>query len=161
VRGLSQVVSVTINRERRMDMEARAEISGWGKAYATNPDFKAIFDEMHEALDGLPPPLHARGQELPFPQLHHACLGADLHLVAALLDAGIAADAYPCTEDEDDEPALVWLARDDLLNTDEKIRLATLLLDRGADVNEGDPLEHAKEADQTQFVAFLLSRGAG
>ncbi|MET4617532.1 MULTISPECIES: ankyrin repeat domain-containing protein [Stenotrophomonas] len=144
-----------------MDMEARAEISGWGKAYATNPDFKAIFDEMHEALDGLPPPLHARGQELPFPQLHHACLGADLHLVAALLDAGIAADAYPCTEDEDDEPALVWLARDDLLNTDEKIRLATLLLDRGADVNEGDPLEHAKEADQTQFVAFLLSRGAG
>ncbi|RLK56427.1 hypothetical protein BCL79_0814 [Stenotrophomonas rhizophila] len=45
-----------------MDLEAKAEISGWGKAYATNPDFKAIFDEMHEVLDALPPPLHARGK---------------------------------------------------------------------------------------------------
>lgn len=141
-------------------MEAKAEALGWGKAYASNPDFKAIFDEMHEAVDGLPPLLLVRGQELPFPQLHHACLEADLELVAALLDAGLAADTYPCTEDEDDEPALVWLARDELLSSDEKIIVATLLLDRGADVNEGGALDHAKEAEEESFVEFLVGRGA-
>jgi hypothetical protein len=76
------------------------------------------------------------------------------------LDAGLAADTYPCTEDEDDEPALVWLARDELLSSDEKIIVATLLLDRGADVNEGGALDHAKEAEEESFVEFLVRRGA-
>lgn len=70
------------------------------------------------------------------------------------------AGTYPCTEDDDDEPALVWLARDELLSSDEKIIVATLLLDRGADANEGGALDHAKAAEEESFVALLVGRRA-
>lgn len=102
-------------------MEERAKALGWGRAYASNEDFRAVFDEMHMAVEKLPPHLIEQGRELNFPQLHYACIEGDLELVRGLLAAGICADTYPCTENEDDEPALVWLARDDELEPEIKI----------------------------------------
>ncbi len=143
-----------------MDMRQRAERQGWGRHYAANPEFRKIFDAMQTAIDGLPPSLSERGKDLEFPQLHSACLAVDVELVQALLDAGIAPDTYPCTEDEDDEPPLVWLARDEWLSSADKVKMAILLLDRGAGVNEGGPLGHAQEVDDEIFTVFLESRGA-
>lgn len=143
-----------------MDMRQRAEQQGWGRHNSASAEFRMTFDAMQAAIDGLPSFLAERGRELEFPQLHSACLLVDMDLICALLDAGIAADTYPCTEDEDDEPALVWLARDEVMGTDDKIRAATLLLDRGADINEGGALNYAREAGDDRFAAFLLSRGA-
>lgn len=138
-----------------MDMRQRAEQQGWGRHYAANLEFRKIFDAMQTAIDGLPPSLSARGRDLDFPQLHSACLALDVELIQALLDAGIAPDTYPCTEDEDDEPPLIWLARDEFLTVDDKIAIARVLLERGADIDEGGALEHAKEAEDYAFAAFL------
>lgn len=115
---------------------------------------------MQTAIDGLPPSLSVRGRDLDFPQLHSACLALDVELIQALSDAGIAPDTYPCTEDEDDELPLVWLARDEWLSSADKVRMATLLLDHGAGINEGGPLDHAREVDDEIFIRFLESRGA-
>jgi len=143
-----------------MDMRERAEQQGWGRHYAANLEFRKIFDAMQTAIDGLPPSLSERGKDLEFPQLHRACLAVDVELVQALLDAGIAPDTYPCTEDDDDEPPLVWLARDEWLSSADKVRMATLLLDRGAGINEGGPLDHAREVEDEIFTVLLESRGA-
>lgn len=143
-----------------MDMRQRAEQQGWGRQYAANLEFRKVFDAMQTAIDGLPPSLCERGKDLEFPQLHSACLAVDVELVQALLDAGIAPDTYPCTEDDDDEPSLVWLARDEFLTVEDKVGVAAVLLERGADINEGGALEHAREAGDDDFAAFLLSRGA-
>lgn len=115
---------------------------------------------MQTAIEGLPLSLSERGKDLEFPHLHSACLAVDVELVQALLDAGIAPDTYPCTDDEDDEPPLVWLARDEFLAVDDKIAVAKVLLERGADIDEGGALEHAKEAEDYAFAAFLEVRGA-
>jgi hypothetical protein len=95
-----------------------------------------------------------------FPSCIAHVLPFDVELIQALLDAGIAPDTYPCTEDEDDEPPLIWLARDEFLTVDDKIAIARVLLERGADIDEGGALEHAKEAEDYAFAAFLEAQGA-
>jgi len=145
---------------RKKDLIRVARDLGWAEAYASNADFETVFDDMFNAVQSLSPDLEARARELAFPQLHHACLEADLEVVGALLDAGIAPDTYPCTEDEDDEPPLVWVARDEALSIEQKVQLATLLLERGASIDEGGALEHARESADEEFSAFLIRRGA-
>lgn len=115
---------------------------------------------MQTAIDDLPPSLSERGKDLEFPQLHHACLAVDTDIVRALLDAEIGADTYPCTEDENDEPPLVWLARDDFLTVEDKIAVAKVLLEWGADINEGGALGQANETGDDAFAKFLLRNGA-
>ena len=64
------------------------------------------------------------------------------------------------TDDEDDEPPLVWLAQDQDMDPKLKVQVATLLLAKGADVDEGDPLLAAKDADDKEFADFLRASGA-
>lgn len=123
--------------------------------YAENDDFRDAFDAMHDAVEGLPDTLIAEGRELPYPQLHHACLTGNLPLVGALLDNGLNADMYPCTEDEDDLTSLAWLAREEEIELAEKVSMAELLLAKGANPEEGDPLEQAQMCGDWQFETFL------
>jgi len=141
-------------------MEAKAKALGWGKRYAGNPDFRARFDEMYAAVEQLPPHLIERGRSYDYPQLHRACVDGDLELLEGLLVAGLSADAYLYTDDEDDEPPLVWLAQDQDMDPELKIQVATLLLAKGADVNEGEPLSEATDADDEAFAEFLRAAGA-
>lgn len=120
----------------------------------------SVEDEMLEAIAALPPHLRARGDKLPFPQLHNACLDCDLDLVAALIHAGLTADMYPCTDDEDDEPPLVWMAEH--YDGDSAPAKATieLLLKLGADVDEGCPLLVAAEHGNVELVDIFVELGA-
>lgn len=141
-------------------MEDKAKLSSWESLYASNEDFRAVFDQMHSAVEELPAHLIDRGRQLNFPQLHLACVAGDLELVKGLLATGIPADTYPCTEDEDDEPALVWLAKDVGMEPKIKIQVATLLLANGADVDEGGALDVAEEMGEESFAQFLRKAGA-
>jgi hypothetical protein len=120
----------------------------------------SVEDEMLAAIETLPPGLRERAAELPFPQLHNACLNCDLQLVAALVNAGLAADMYPCTDDEDDQPPLVWLAE----HYDGDIKPAKqtidLLIKLGADVDEGCPLLVAAERNHAKLVGAFIAAGA-
>lgn len=142
-------------------MKAIAVALGWGKQYSGSADFRDIFDTMHAAVESFPPELLERGREYLFPQLHNACVNGDLDVVEALLQhEGIAPDTYPCTEDENDEPPLVWLAQEPDMDTELKIRVAKALLANGADIDEGGALEHAREAGDEVFEEFLRKQGA-
>lgn len=123
--------------------------------YESNKDFQTIFDEMYRVVESLPDSLIARGRALPFPQLHIACVQGDVELVDALIRGGIAPDTYPCTEDEDDEPPLVWLAREPDMDPPTKLRVASLLLQHGADPEEGDAMEFAKDHGDKDFAVFM------
>lgn len=78
--------------------------------------------------------LLARACDLSFHEFHHAAIRADVEVVEALLEAGLAPDMYPFTEDGDDEPPLAWLAqhREGRLEDTSLLAVAMLLLDRGA-----------------------------
>lgn len=115
---------------------------------------------MLAAIQKLPPGLRERATELPFPQLHNACLNCDLELVAALISAGLNSDMYPCTDDEDDQPPLVWLAEHydgDIKPAKETI---DLLIQLGADVDEGCPLLAAAERGHAKLVDAFIAAGA-
>lgn len=141
-------------------MEAKAKALGWEKRYAGNPAFRSRFDEMYAAVEQLPSHLIERGRSYDYPQLHRTCVDGDLELLEGLLTTGLSADAYLYTDDEDDEPPLVWLAQDQDMDPELKIQVATLLLAKGADVDEGDPLLAAKDADDDEFADFLRASGA-
>jgi hypothetical protein len=140
--------------------EHAAGLAGWGALYAKNADFRAAFDDMHAAVERLPPDLIERGRALGFPQLHRACVEGDLPLVTALLEAGAVADTYPCTQNDDDLPPLVWLAEEPDLTSTIKIQVAAVLLLAGADVDEGEALQIAEENGDDDFAAFLRQSGA-
>jgi hypothetical protein len=127
----------------------------FARLYATNDDFKEAFDGMHEAVENLPDALIAEGRELPYPQLHHACLTGNAALVGALLENGLNADMYPCTEDEDDLTPLAWLAREEEMEFEEKVAMAEILLAKNVDPEEGDPVEQAQMSGDAQFEEFL------
>jgi ankyrin repeat protein len=127
----------------------------FARIYAENNDFKEAFDAMHDAVENLPEGLVAEGRDLPYPQLHHACLTGNGMLVGALLANGLNANMYPCTEDEDDLTPLGWLAREEEMELAEKIAMAEILLAKGADPEEGDPAEQAELFGDSQFEEFL------
>jgi hypothetical protein len=127
----------------------------FARLYAENNDFREAFDAMHDAVENLPDALIAEGRELPYPQLHHACLTGNPALVGALLENGLNADMYPCTEDEDDLTSLAWLAREEEMELAEKVAMAEILLAKGADPEEGDPLDQAQISGDSQFEDFL------
>ena len=144
----------------RGNLAGLADELGWSALYDASPAFKLRFDEMCEAVETLPPPLIRRARALGYPQLHVACVRGEVAIVSALLTAGLAADAYPYTEDDSDEPPLVWLANEDDLALETKIQIATLLLAHGADIDEGDALNAALDADDEGFADFLREAGA-
>ncbi|OEZ02516.1 hypothetical protein BIY45_01070 [Stenotrophomonas sp. BIIR7] len=125
------------------------------------PDFAQAFEQLQRVVHGLPDDLAARAKDFGFPHLHRACVNGDLELVKALLAAGIGPDLYPCTEDEDDETPLVWLAQSEDMTIELKIQVSELLLAHGASVDEGDPVEHALEVGDDAFAEFLKANGAG
>ena len=129
-----------------MDALPKAIALGWGKLYMTVPEFREAFRHAMSAVDRLPPKLVERGRALDYPPLHHACLRGEVELVRGLLDAGIGPNSYPFTEDETDEPPLIWLITADTLDTDTKIAVASLLLEFGADVGEGEALAFAMQS---------------
>lgn len=119
-----------------------------------------VREEMLAAIASLPATLRGRAEKYPFPQLHNACLDADLELVEAMLDAGLTADMYLCTEDEDDVPPLVWIAahRDGEIGSVAKT--IDLLMSRGADIDDGFPLLVAAEHGDIELVQIILQAGA-
>lgn len=153
-------MSDVVNKVDEDLLSTKAELLGWGQRYAGNPDFRARFDEMYAAVEQLPAHLIERGRSYDYPQLHRACVDGDLELVEGLLIAGVPADAYTYTDDEDDEPPLVWLAQDQTMNPKLKVQVATLLLAQGADVDEGEPLFAATDAGDKHFAKFLRASGA-
>lgn len=120
----------------------------------------SVEDEMLAAIRTLPSGLRERAAELPFPQLHNACLACDLELITALIKAGLTADMYPCTDDEDDQPPLVWMAE----HYDGEIipakKTIDLLLQLGAEADEGRPLLVAAERGHAELVGVFLAVGA-
>lgn len=143
-----------------MPIEAKAKALGWERLYAASEDFRSRFEEMYEAVEQLPGDLIERGRSYDYPQLHRACLGGDIELVKGLLANGLDASAYTYTEDEDDQPPLVWLAEDQSMNPKLKVQVANLLLGSGADVDEGDALVAAEDAGDHAFAKFLREAGA-
>lgn len=141
-------------------MEEIAKSSGWGALYAASPSFRERFTEMLRAIDRLPPDIRERGKTYDYPQLHRACVAGDLDVAKGLLEAGIPADAYTYTDDEDDVPPLVWLAQEGDMDAKSKRRVAELLLSYGADVDEGEALQAAVDHDDEDFERFLRSKGA-
>lgn len=123
-------------------------------------DAQEVEDEMLAAIASLPPDLRARAEELPFPQLHNACAYCDLELIAALLGAGLAADMYPCTEDDDDEPPLVWIAKHYEGALGPAKAAIDLLLRSGADIDEGYPVLAAAEYGNGGLVDIFVVAGA-
>lgn len=128
--------------------------------YASSEAFKERFDEMAAAIEQLPTELKERARSYDYPQLHRACVDSDCELVEALLVLGVPADAYTYSDDEDDETPLVWLAQAEDMSTDEKIRVAKILLFHGADPEEGEAAEVAEEVDE-RFSDFLRGQRAG
>lgn len=136
-------------------LKACAHRLGWGRQYDSNAMFRAKFEEMHAAVEALPPHLIERGRLLNYPQLHIACTDGDIGLVDALLAAGAGVDSYTYTDDEDDYTPLVWLARDEEMDPKTRVSVAKLLIKNGADVEEGDPIEAAEDAGNDDFAEFL------
>ena len=127
--------------------------------------WKEAAEAMAAAVERIEDPeLRERARDLAFPELHHAAIQGDVELVEALLNAGLGPDMYPCTEDSDDEPPLVWVAqhRQPELDDPSLLAVALLLLDRGACVDEGTmpPLHYAAEIEDEEMMALLLGAGA-
>lgn len=117
-------------------------------------------EEMRLAVEKLPAELIELGRSYDYPQLHRACVDAELKLVEGLINAGLSADAYTYTNDEDDWPPLRWLAEAEDMDAKLKIKVAKLLLKKGAFIDEGDALQAAEDADDDAFAEFLISAGA-
>ncbi len=82
-------------------------------------------------------------------------LRGEVELVRGLLEAGIGPNSYPFTEDETDEPPLIWVITADTLDTDTKIAVASLLLEFGADVGEREALAFAMQSSDKAFANYL------
>jgi len=132
-----------------------AAAMGFGDLYSGSEAFRERFDEMLAAVKALPEALRERGRSLMYPQLHNACVMGDVELVRALLNAGLDPDAYTYTDDDEDQPPLVWLARDGELDFEVKRQIAEALIAAGASVEEGAPEEEAKNIDGDDFASFL------
>lgn len=135
-----------------------AAAMGFDDLYSGSEAFRERFDEMLDAVKALPESLQERGRSLMYPQLHNACVMGDVELVTALLATGLDPDAYTYTDDDEDQPPLVWLARDMELDFEVKRQIAERLIAAGASVEEGDPEEEAKEVGDDDFASFLRSK---
>lgn len=132
---------------------------GFDDLYGGSEAFRERFDEMLDAVKALPEGLQERGRSLMYPQLHNACAMGDVELVTALLATGLDPDAYTYTDDDEDQPPLVWLARDLELDFEVKCQVAEALIGAGASVEEGEPKEEAKDLGDEAFADFLNSKG--
>lgn len=135
-----------------------AAAMGFDDLYSESEDFRERFDEMLEAVKALPEALQERGQSLIYPQLHNACVMGDVELVTALLATGLDPDAYTYTDDDEDQPPLVWLARDLELDFEVKCQVAEALLAAGAGLEEGEPEDEANDVGDDDFASFLRSK---
>ncbi|WP_313146467.1 hypothetical protein [Stenotrophomonas sp.] len=135
-----------------------AAAMGFDDLYGGSEAFRERFDEMLDAVKALPEDLQERGRSLMYPQLHNACVMGDVELVTALLATGLDPDAYTYTDDDEDQPPLVWLARDVELNFEAKRQVAEALLAAGASVEEGDTEEEAKNVGDDDFASFLHAK---
>lgn len=135
-----------------------AAAMGFDDLYGGSEAFRERFDEMLDAVKALPEGLQERGRSLRYPQLHNACVMGDVELVMGLLATGLAPDAYTYTDDDEDQPPLVWLARDVELSFEVKRQVAEALLAAGASVEEGDPEEEAEDVGDDDFSSFLHSK---
>ncbi len=116
--------------------------------------------EMEDAVAKLSPELREIAARLEAPILHSACVAGELDLVSAFLDLGLAPDMYPCSDDEDDEPPLTWIARYRDIESTSALTVAELLVARGAGLDEGIPLSAATEAEDLSMIRLLLAAGA-
>lgn len=135
-----------------------AAAMGFDDLYGGSEAFREGFDEMLDAVKALPEGLHERGRSLIYPQLHNACVMGDVELVRALLATGLDPDAYTYTDDDDDQPPLVWLARDLELDFEIKCQVAEALIATGACLKEGEPEQEAREVGDDEFGDYLHSR---
>jgi len=135
-----------------------AAAMGFDDLYGGSEPFRECFDEMLDAVKALPEALHERGRSLMYPQLHNACVIGDVELVRALLATGLDPDAYTYTDDDEDQPPLVWLARDIELGFEVKRQIAEALIAAGASVEEGEPEEEAKNVGDDDFASFLHAK---
>lgn len=115
---------------------------------------------IDEAVAQLPQALQEIASRMDSPVFHSACTAGEVELVRGLLDAGLSPDMYPCSDDEDDEPPLTWIARYRDMTSDDALRVAQLLINRGADANEGMPLLAAAENEDVLMISVLLEAGA-
>lgn len=123
-------------------------------------DFEDALELACTAIAKLPQALQEVAAGFEAPILHSACAAGELDLVRGLLDAGLAPDMYPCTEDEDDEPPLTWIARYRNKTNESALTVATLLIERGAGIDEGLPLWAAAENKDVSMMRLLLAEGA-
>lgn len=135
-----------------------AAAMGFDDLYGGSEAFRERFDEMLDAVKALPEALQERGQSLIYPQLHNACVMGDVELVTALLATGLDPDAYTYTDDDEDQPPLVWLARDLELDFEVKCQVAEALLAAGAGLEEGEPEDEANDVGDDDFASFLRSK---
>ncbi|UXB37571.1 hypothetical protein [Stenotrophomonas maltophilia] len=135
-----------------------AAAMGFGDLYSGSEAFRERFDEMLDAVKALPESLQERGRSLMYPQLHNACVMGDVELVTALLATGLDPDAYTYTDDDEDQPPLVWLARGVELDFEVKRQIAEALLAAGAGLEEGEPQDEAKNVGDDDFDSFLRSK---
>lgn len=145
------------NRETDMHADIAAAM-GFGDLYSGSEAFRERFDEMLDAVKALPESLQERGRSLMYPQLHNACVMGDVELVTALLATGLDPDAYTYTDDDEDQPPLVWLARGVELDFEVKRQIAEALLAAGAGLEEGEPQDEAKNVGDDDFDSFLRSK---
>ncbi|WP_423164533.1 hypothetical protein [Stenotrophomonas maltophilia] len=132
-----------------------AAAMGFDDLYGGSEAFRERFDEMLDAVKALPEGLQERGRSLMYPQLHNACVMGDVELVMALLATGLDPDAYTYTDDDEDQPPLVWLARDVELSFEVKRQVAEALIAAGASVEEGETEEEARDIGDDDFASFL------
>lgn len=135
-----------------------AAAMGFDDLYGGSEAFRERFDEMLDAVTALPESLQERGRSLMYPQLHNACVMGDVELVRALLATGLDPDAYTYTDDDEDQPPLVWLARDVELAFGVKRQIAEALLAAGASVEEGAPEEEAKNTGNDHFAGYIRAK---
>ncbi|BBO50840.1 MULTISPECIES: hypothetical protein [Stenotrophomonas] len=135
-----------------------AAAMGFDDLYGGSEAFRERFDEMLDAVKALPESLQERGRSLMYPQLHNACVMGNVELVTALLATALGPDAYTYTDDDEDQPPLVWLARDLELDFEVKCQVAEALLTAGASVEEGEPEEEAKNIGDDDFASFLHAK---
>lgn len=119
-----------------------------------------VLESIEKAVAQLPPSLQAVASKMDSPVFHSACTAGEIELVLGLLDAGLDPDMYPCSDDEDDEPPLTWIARYRDQTSAEALNVAQLLIDRGADANEGKPLLAAAQNNDAPMIRLLLAAGA-
>ena len=115
---------------------------------------------MKDEIEQLPADLRKVADLYADSVFHSACVAGELALVTALVDLGVAPDAYPGTEDEDDEPPLTWIARYRDQTSSVALHVAQFLIGRGAGVDEGTPLLAALVAEDVSLALMLLAAGA-